>query len=347
LVFFVFSFICVADATRWIPAFAGMTKRLEKINVPTQKEHILVIRLGALGDLVFCFQAFHEIRRAHPKAEIALLTRAPFAAFARSLPWFDNIIIDTHPTLATPLRWLSLRNDIAAFAPSRVYDLQGKNRQSVLYALLGGPLGPLWSGPAPFCKFPRPLPAPGMHFTDFLAAQLRVAGVTSAPAPDLAWFDANVEKFSLPAKYAVLIPGCSPSALHKRWPPPNFADLARRLGEKGLLAVAIGTNADAGSVSALRALAPDVLDLCGKTSLFELAGILRRAAIVIGNDTGPLHMAATLGAPTLALFSGKTNPAWSKPPGPKVAWRQSPNLADLSVDEVVAALQELGGGIFR
>ena len=307
-----------------------------------QKEHILVIRLGALGDLVFCFQSFHEIRLAHPDAEIALLTRAPFADFARSLPFFDRVIVDTHPTFMRPLAWTRLRREITTFAPTRVYDLQGKNRQTILYALLGGPLGPAWSGAAPLCKFPRLWPPTfGMHFTGFLAAQLRAAGVSAAPAPDLAWLDAPVEKFALPTPYAVLIPGCSPNAPHKRWPPQKYAEIAQRLRAQKLACVTIGTKADAEAVAEIKKTAPDVIDLCGQTSLFELAGLLRRAAGVIGNDTGPLHLAATIGAPTLALFSGKSNPVWSKPPGKMVAWRQSPALADLSVDEVIFAFAVL------
>jgi ADP-heptose:LPS heptosyltransferase len=317
-----------------------------KGKVTSEKEHILVIRLGALGDLVFCFGAFYEIRQAHRDAEIALLTRAPFASFAQALPWFDRVIVDTHPTFATPFEWMRLRREIADFSPSFVYDLQGKRRQTVLYALLGGPLGPAWSGAAPFCKFPRPWPpASGMHFTDFLAAQLRAAGVSAKPAADLAWFDANVEKFALPARYGVLIPGCSPNAPHKRWPAQKFAALAGKLREKGLVCVAIGTEADAEVVAALKVFAPEIIDLCGRTSLFELAGILRRAALAVGNDTGPLHMAAALGAPTVALFSGKSDPVWSKPPGQKIAVRQSQNLADLGVEEVSDACKFLIGAL--
>jgi len=307
--------------------------------VTLEKEHILVIRLGALGDLVFCFQAFHEIRQAHPDADIALLTREPFAAFAASLPWFNRVIIDTHPTFATPVRWLKLRHEIASFAPSVVYDLQGKNRQTILYALLGGPFGPAWSGAAPLCKYPRPWPpAPGMSFPEFMAAQLRAAGVLSMPAPDLFWFDAPTAKFALPSHYAVLIPGCSPNALHKRWPPQKFATLAKKLHDKGLACVAVGTQADEDVVNSIKASVPELMDLCGKTTLFELAGVLRRAALAVGNDTGPLHIAAVLRTPTVALFSGKSDPIWSRPPGPNVAWRQSTNLEDLSVANVVAAI---------
>jgi ADP-heptose:LPS heptosyltransferase len=303
---------------------------------------VLVIRLGALGDLVFCFQSFQDIRRAHPDAEIALLTRAPFAEFAKAIPWFDKVIVDTHPAATDIKGWAGLLSEIRAFAPTRVYDLQGKTRQTILYALLGGPLGPEWSGAAPLCKFPRVWPPlPDMHFTDFLAAQLRKAGIPATPKPDLTWLDAPVEKFALPPQYAVIIPGCSPGAPHKRWPPLRYAELATALQARSLACVAIGTSADKAAVEAIKANAPAVIDLCGGTTLLELAGILRRASVVIGNDTGPIHVAAAVGAPTLALFSGRSNPVWSKPPGERVNFVQKTNLNDLAVTEVVAALDGL------
>jgi len=305
-------------------------------------KRILVIRLGALGDLVFCFQTFHEIRHTYPDADIALLTRAPFADFARSLPYFDHVIVDTHPTIFSPRDWFRLRKDLIDFSPDIVFDLQGKFRQTVLYALLGGPFGPVWSGAAPFCKFPRPWPPrAGMNFADFLGAQLRAAGIPATLPPDLRWLDAPIQKFSLPSRYAVLIPGCSPKAPHKRWPPKKYAALAKMLRSKGVACVAVGTVSDAEAISVIKIFVPEVVDVSGKTTLFELAGILRRAHLVVGNDTGPLHLAAALGTPTVALFSGKSNPIWSKPPGPKVAWRQSENLADLSVANAVSAIDEL------
>ena len=301
----------------------------------TSKERILVIRLGALGDLVFCFQSFHEIRLAHPNAEIALLTRAPFAEFAKAMPWFDRVIIDTHPTFTQPVAWARLVGEIRAFAPTRVYDLQGKIRQTIMYMLLGGCLGVEWSGAAPLCKFPRVWPpTPNMHFTDFLAAQLRVANIPAALPPRLAWLDASSPKFVPTVPYAVLVPGCTPKALYKRWPPEKYAEVANKLRPRNLACLVVGTQADAEAAAIIKAGAPHVTDLCGQTNLFELAGLLRHASIVIGNDTGPMHLGAALGAPTLALFSEKTNPVWSKPPGKKVAWRQSPALADLSVGEV-------------
>ena len=306
-----------------------------------EKEHILVIRAGALGDLIFCLRSFTEIRGKHPHAVIALLTRTPFAEFAKAMPWFDRVIVDTHPHWTEIGEWARLIGEIKTFAPTRVYDLQGKTRQNITYALLGGPLGPEWSGAAPGCKFPRPWPPkPKMHFTDFLAAQLRAASVKAEPPPDLAWLNAPIEKFGLPENYVVLIPSCSPAAPYKRWPPENYVLLVRHLLARGLSSVVVGTPDDAEYVIDIEAHVP-VVNLCGKTNLFELAGVLRGARAIVGGDTGPLHMAAALGAPTLALFSGKSNPDWSKPPGKNSAWLQRSVLANLSVDRVLAAFNIL------
>ena len=308
----------------------------------TEKERILIIRLGALGDLVFCLQAFSEIRQAHPTAEIALLTRAPFVEFAKLIPVFDKIIIDKHPTFTHPGLWRDLVKEIKAFAPTRIYDLQGKRRQTILYLLLGGPLGRDWSGAAPLCTFPRPWPPePDWHFKDFLAAQLRAAGVPQAAPIDLEWLDAPIQKFSLPANYVALIPGCSANALHKRWPASHYAALASQLSARGLTCVTVGTKSDAEAISEIKKAVPTVIDLSSKTSLLELAGVFRHAVGVVGNDTGPLHLAASIGAPTLALFCGKSNPVWSRPPGDQVIVKQVTNLTELKVDDVLALFTSL------
>lgn len=284
----------------------------------TSPERILVIRLGALGDLVLCFQAFHEIRRAHPDAEIALLTMPAFAGFARSMPWFDKILIDERASGRQFGQWVRLIKQVRDFKPSRVYDLQGKLRQSILYGFLGGPFGPEWSGAAPLCSHPRLWPPQaGMHYTDFVAAQLRLAHVPSQAPPDLAWLDAPLDNFSLPERYALLIPGCAPGREYKRWPAKKYAELARRLREENIECIAIGTKADAHAIIAMRAEAPHVIDLTGQTSLPQLAALARRSVAVIGNDTGPTHLAAAVGSNVIALMSDKVNPVWSSPRGPK------------------------------
>jgi len=303
-------------------------------------ERILVIRLGALGDLVLCFQAFHEIRRAHPKASIALLSMPAFQGFARLMPWFDLVLVDERPGGWNLGKWIKLRNQLRAFAPTRVYDLQGKARQDVLYALLGGPMGPQWSGAAPMCSHPRLWPpTPGMHFTDFLRAQLSRADVPAQLPPDLSWLDAPLNTFRMPERFVLLIPSCAAGREYKRWQPLNYAKLATYLAQKNIVSVAVGTQADASIIASIRARSTYVIDLAGKTDLPQLAALMRRALGVVGNDTGPTHLAAALGAPTLALMSDRVDPVWSAPKGPRAKWLQGKPIDALSADEVLLALQ--------
>ena len=329
-----------------LPSFLNFRRPAAKAAVPReakpQRERILIIRLGALGDLVLCFQTFHEIREAHKDAEIALLTAPAFAAFAGKIPWFDRIIVDPRKPAWDLPAWVRLIREIRRFKPTRVYDLQAKLRQNLLYVLLGGPLGPEWSGAAPFCSHPRfDPPAPGMHVSEFWAAQLQLADVPAQPPADLKWLDVPLDGFILPPRFAVLIPGCAPHREYKRWPASKYAELAQKLREKDIASIAVGTSQDAGAISALRVGAPQVADFSGRTSLFQLAAILRRATCVIANDTGPAHIAAAVGAPTLVLMSEQVDAAWSAPRGPRSAWLQGKPLATLGADKVLLALANL------
>ncbi len=302
-------------------------------------ERILVIRLGALGDLVLCFAAFQAIRNAHTKAEIALLTMPAFEGFAKKMPWFDRVIVDPRAPKWRADAWWRLARSTRRFKPTRVYDLQGKTRQTILYFLLGGPFGREWSGAAPYCSHPRLWPpVSGSHFTGFIKAQLERAGITLPETIDVSWLDGPLDAFQLPEKFALLIPGCAPNRLYKRWPAEKYAELANKLQEKGIGSAAIGTNADGYAIREIVSFAPHVIDLCGQTSLGQVAALARKAACVIGNDTGPTHLAAAVGGRTVALMSDKVDPLWSSPKGPRVTWLQGKPLSELSVDTVLNAL---------
>lgn len=304
------------------------------------KERVLVIKLGALGDLVLCASVFAAIRAHHPDAPMALLTAPPFASLALQMPWFNTVILDPRPKLTQPLKWLQLIRQVRTFKPTRVYDLQGKTRQKILYHALGKPL---WSGAIKGCSNPRPWPpVQGMHYTDFIAAQIMAAGLDAPQPPDMSWLDGDVAGLDLPERFAVLITGCSPQHPHKMWPAVSYAALADRLKQEGLAVLAIGTKDDAPRVEAVRSLAPHVIDLTGKTSLGQVAALCRRATLVVGNDTGPTHIAAAVGAKTMALMSEKVDPLWSCPKGPNAQWLGGRPLDEVSVDEVLCACTGVG-----
>ena len=89
---------------------------------------ILVIKLGALGDMVLALGPFAAIRQHHPDARITLLTTAPFVDCLRESPYFDDIWIDTRPPLFRAGQWLALRSRLRGGQFERVYDLQTSDR---------------------------------------------------------------------------------------------------------------------------------------------------------------------------------------------------------------------------
>ncbi len=294
---------------------------------------ILVIKHGALGDIVLAFPAFAAIRAAHGGAEIMLLTTAPFAGFLRASPWFDKVETDDRPAFWNLPGVLNLRRHLRGF--DMVYDLQTSGRSTRYFALAGKPP---WSGIANSpLKHANPQ-RKTMHTRERLAEQLAVAGIPNLPAPDLSWAGAEISGLRLPAqKFALLVPGAAPHRPAKRWPEQKFAALAAQLP---MPAVVIGSAAEAPLAATIRKTSP-LIDLTGKTNLLQLAAVIRRAALAIGNDTGPMHLAAAFGVPSVVLFSGESDPALTAPRYPDGGWPRilrEPHLSGLPVAQVIAAL---------
>jgi len=111
----------------------------------------------------------------------------------------------------------------------------------------------------------------------------------------------------------VLQPGAT-YGLAKRWAPARFAEVGRALQAEGASVALVGGPGDRAAVDAVRGGLPTALDLCARTTVGELAAILEGADLVITNDTGPMHLAAAVGTPTVALF-GSTSPEWTGPRG--------------------------------
>lgn len=120
--------------------------------------------------------------------------------------------------------------------------------------------------------------------------------------------------------YAVLVPGAifGPT---KRWPAAGFAAVGEALAARhGLGLVLVGAAGDRPATAAVRAALGDrlpaagALDLAGQTDIPTLAAVLARAAVVVSNDSGPMHLARAVGAPTVGIF-GSTEPRWTAPRG--------------------------------
>jgi len=300
-----------------------------------QRRRILVIKLGALGDVVLAFAPLAAIRAHHAADEVALLTTAPFAPLLAGSPWFDRVLVDRRP------RPWDLRGLLALARTLRgwdfVYDLQTSGRSSRYHRLAGRPP---WSGIARGASHPHDNPARDlMHTRERQAEQLARAGIAEVPWPDLGWLAAQGPVLARP--YALLVPGASPHRPAKRWPVERFAEIAARLSARSIRPVVVGSGAERPLAAAIAAACPDALDLTGRTALAELGGLAARASLAVGNDTGPMHLAAAMGTRAIVLFSADSDPVLTAPRGPdpaRITVLRSPDLAGLEVGRVAAHL---------
>lgn len=306
---------------------------------------VLVIKLGALGDVVLAFAALRRIREAHPEAEIIALTTPPYAPLLSASPYVDRVEPDGRPE--GPRATLAMLRRLRRARYDRVYDLQTSSRTDAYFQALR-PHPPPWSGTAPGCALPHRNPERDrMHTLERQADQLKDAGVWpgaptapgTAPPPDIAWLvdPETPARFSLPRPYALLVPGGSPHRPEKRWPAQRYRALADALCERGVQPIVLGGPPE----RELAAAIPAAIDLTGCTSFADIASLGAGAALAVGNDTGPSHLLAAAGAPLLALFSAASDPAITAPRGPAVTVLRRPNLADLQVSEVLETLTRL------
>jgi ADP-heptose:LPS heptosyltransferase len=304
---------------------------------------VLVIKLGALGDFVQAFGPMQAIRRHHAGAEITLLTTPPYETLAARSGWFDRIWTTTRSR--DPRDWLALRRRLVGGRFDMVYDLQTSDRSSLIWHMMW-PHRPPMSGIARGCSHPHDNPERDrLHTIERQRDQLARAGIAEVPTPDLSWLDADLSGFELPADFVLLVPGGAPHRPDKRWPAEGFADLAKRLAAEGLTPVLIGAGPDAAATDAIHRAVPRAIDLTGRTDFLALGALARRARAAVGNDTGPMHLIAAAGCPSLVLYGAASDPALCAQRGPNVAILRVDALPDLSAASVRARLAQICGRV--
>ncbi len=298
----------------------------------------MVIKHGALGDIVLATGPFLAIRQAHKADHLTLLTASLFAPFLKPSGIFDSILIDDRPPPWHLTAWARLLRQLRASHFDRVYDLQHSNRTALIYRVLAMRRRLEWSGITAGCSHPHSNPnRDSMHTIERQAEQLAAAGIPETPATDLSWVVADARRFELPEHYALLVPGGAAHRPGKRWPVQNFAELASWLNTSGYTPVLLGGKSETSTLQTIAKAVPAALNLRGMTSLSDIVALARGAAIAIGNDTGPMHVAAASNCPTVVLFSDDSDPVLTAPRGGNVEIIQMNSLADLGVDKVVAA----------
>ena len=313
---------------------------------------ILVIKLSALGDFVLALAAMKKIRQVHKRAHITLLTTPPFEGLAKACPYFNAVETDGRPSGLG--EWMALRKRLKAARYDRVYDLQTSAQSGRIFHMLA-PFPPEWSGIAAGCALPHKNPDRNhMHTLERQADQLKYAGIWpdaptepgAAPGPDLSWVLPKPSQLRpVPGgvrrrPYALFIPGGSAHRLDKRWPAERYGQLGKMLSERGYDIVIIGGLQESALARQIQRYVGQARDLTGRTDFAKVAMLGAKAALVVGNDTGPLHLAAATGAPTVVMFSSASDPELAAPRG-HVTVLRADNLAELPVSAVLQAANAL------
>ncbi len=309
-------------------------------------ERILVIKLSALGDFVLALGPMQAIRTAHPDAELTLLTTKGFADLAKATGLFQHIWLDDRPKLWRLGEVLALRRRLRGAGFDRVYDLQTSRRTGWYFNLLGPGRRPEWSGIVARCSHRDLNPVRNtLHTVEAQAGQLAAAGIAPMPLSDLSCWRSDVSALQLPQDYAVLLPGGAAHRPEKRWPAQHFADLAQRLVGQGLTPVIVGGPPEAGPARLIAEACPAARNVVGQTSLLDLASVMRGARLVVGNDTGPMHIASLVGRPCIVMFGPDSRPSRSRPRAhaghPEPVILEAADLADLPVETVWQAASDI------
>ena len=298
--------------------------------------NILIIKHGALGDLIQITSSLKSIRQKYPDSKITLLTDIKFKFFSERIIFVDEIIYENRPSFFRIDKWLTIILKIIKRRFNIVFDLQNSDRTSVYYFFikLFNPKT-VWSGNRRGGKFKyHPKNFESIPIKDRIKNQLVLMDIEIYDKPDISWMmKKNI--INLPNNdFVILLPGSSPEHKHKRWPAEKFAELANYLKEKKIDSIILGQSHSEGEeLTKIKLLAPKIIDFSDQ-DLDCLATTASKAIGAIGNDTGPTFVAAAAGCPITWLLSNHTDPNITQLLGSKVNTLKKDNIIDITIDEV-------------
>jgi len=270
---------------------------------------VLFIRPGGIGDAVLLLRAIRAVREKFPECTITVLAEKRNAA-----------IFNLSGTVARTLFYDRLGDLVAAVRGTFdvVIDTEQWHRLSAVVArLTGSPIligfatntrGKLFTHPVAYCH--------DCYESESFLALLEPLGITRYPRlatvieiPEKS-ADTAEEKLAVlaGAPFVALFPGAS--IPERRWGSERFAELARRLHERGLPVVVVGGKGDV--QTGYRIVADGVgLNLAGRTTLAESAAVIARSRLLVTGDSGLLHIAVELRVPTVSLFGPGIEKKWA------------------------------------
>ena len=290
-------------------------------------KRILLIKLRYLGDVVLSTPLLPLLRKHFPEANITFLVNPGTAGVLQDNPYLDEVWV--MPRQSSWWQQLKFIRRLRGAKFDAVVDLTDGDRSAFLSCMTGAPtrIGynreHRWRGK--FYTYVVPASYGAMHMVDYHQQALVGLGIKeSVGSPEVSvdpgLLDGDDEKcVEFPPKGQPLVL-LHPTARYvfKAWPLERFASVADWLSGQGMGVALIGSQRERPIGQQIVNLAKHKpVNLMGKTRLSQLTALMKRSLLFIGNDGGPMHMAAAVGCQVLGLF-GPTDPAVWGPRGEKV-----------------------------
>lgn len=293
------------------------------------------MRLSAMGDILHALPAVTALRQAHPEWEIGwavepqwkpLLATEDATVRGTSMPLVDRVhVVPARRwarSLASPRTFSEIgrvRRELRAQQYDVCVDLQGAVRSAIIARWshaerLIGEDSPREHIARWF--FTERTKTRGVHVIEQAIEVMNVVAGDALPfVQPLFPMDAEAERKAdlLPRPFVLLNPGAGWGA--KRWPADRYAEVAKKLSQAGYAVLINQGPGEERIATDINALSEGVAEPM-QSSIAELISVTRRAALVVGGDTGPVHLASALGRPVVGIF-GPTDPARNGPFGGK------------------------------
>ena len=297
-------------------------------------KRLLIVKLSSIGDVIHALPIVRSLKEQRPDMTLGWVVKKRCADLLRGNPNIDRLFIVPDRPQASDL--LRLSGELRRENYDVALDMQGLMMSGLITRLSGAPrrigLDRNREGNS-FFLTDAVVPGrdPMRHAMDILNGFTTELGLLPARLDRREDYLADSEtEFAdsvlcrLPKPLIALNVGAS--TLYKRWPRPHWIEAARALTAAGFgLALLAGPSEtdDSSAVEEALNMPEHIINLGGRTTLRGLASVLARCDLLVTGDTGPMHLAAAVGTPTVALF-GPTNPERTGPYGSAhaVLWKQ-------------------------
>ncbi len=279
----------------------------------------LLFNLSHIGDILFTTPAIRAIKESNPDSRVSCVVLEGLEDVLRHNHCVDSVI-PRRRGLTGGLRLLEIARR-GRFDTSLVFSFSAVD--AAVIGMLSGAerrVGFDANGLGKFISEPVALRADAHRVDAYL--DLALAAGAEITAPRMEMFLSDTERrfaSDLLASHSLdptrpivaLSPGSTVAA--KQWFPERYAALADRFAAEGFSVVVVGSASERPSVEeVIHHASGNIVNLAGRTKIAELAAVLERCAIVVTNDTGPLHIAVSVGTPVTAIF-GPTDPRVTGP----------------------------------